>query len=88
MKTTYFKKISAVLIVISLGMISASADDYCDGYEQGYQDGYKEMIRSSLDPMVPSCTLQPISQFDQPEKNYRDGYNQGHKEGKQKAEEQ
>ena len=44
MKMTTFKKISVVLIVISLGMVSASADDYCNGYEQGYKDGYKGSI--------------------------------------------
>jgi len=38
-KTTYFKKISAVLIVISLGMISASEKSYRDGYNQGHKEG-------------------------------------------------
>ena len=89
MRPIYFKKMTtALLIMAAVGMSSAHADDYCNGYEAGYKIGYKDTIRSPLDPMVPICTLPPISQLDQPERNYRDGYKQGYKEGTQKAKEQ
>ena len=78
--------ISTALLTIFLS-VPASADDYCDGFEQGYKDGYRQAVRSSLDPMVPLCTLQPITELDQPERNYHKGYVLGKKEGYEKGKE-
>ncbi len=76
-----------MLIFFSSGVVFAGA--YCNGYEEGYKSGFQKAIRiPGYDPMVPLCSLKPISKFEQTQRDYQDGYRQGYKEGVKEGKEQ
>ena len=90
-KILYLRKIIGALLIIFLGSGVAFADNFCNGYKEGYKKGYQDALRiPGLDPMVPICPIQPISQFEQAERDYQNGYKQGYskgyKQGKEKEE--
>ena len=91
MKILYIKKIVGILLITFFSSGVAFADNFCSGYEEGYKSGYRNAIGiQGLDPMVPICPLQPISEFDQKnaERDYNNGYKLGNKEGYKKGKEE
>ena len=89
MNISQFRKTVGVLVIIFFSSGAAFADDFCNGYEEGYKSGYQKAIQiPGKDTMVPICPLLPISQLEQPERNYEDGYKRGFKEGYKKGKEQ
>ena len=88
MKILYFKKMVMTLSIIFLGTGLAFAGNYCNGYEEGYKSGFQKAIGvPGYDVTVPLCSPQPITEFEQQERDYQNGYDQGYKEGQKKGKE-
>ena len=89
MKILYFKKILGIMLIsfFSTGMVFA--DNFCNGYNEGYKSGYRKAIGiQGLDPMVPMCPIQPISEFENAQRDHNKGYEQGYNEGFTKGKEE
>jgi len=88
MKILYFKRILGIMLISFFSTGVAFADNFCNGYEEGYKSGYRNAIgMQGLDPMVPMCPVQPMSEFENAEHDYNKGYNLGYKEGDKKGKE-
>jgi hypothetical protein len=77
------RSIAATLSLASLLMISsvASATEFCDGFSAGYITGFRQARNTSLEPLVPLCSLQPLKRFGDPESDFEHGYTIGFKKG-------
>ncbi len=88
MKMLYFKKIVGTLLISFFSTGAAFAGNYCNGYEEGYKSGFQNAVGvPGYNVVVPLCSPQPISEFEQQERDYKNGYNQGYKEGQKKGKE-
>jgi len=87
MKNLYFKKTVRMLLISFLTTGAAFAGNYCNGFEQGYKNGFQNAVGvPGYDVVVPLCPPQPITEFEQQERDYQNGYNRGYSEGQKKGE--
>lgn len=70
-----------ITILILASEVFASTAQFCAGFERGYVAGYQKANNTSLTPIVPSCPIQPIKGFGDPESDFEHGYQIGFTRG-------
>ena len=89
MKISHFRKILGIMLIGFFTGGVLFADNFCNGYNDGYKSGYRNAIGiEGLDPAVPMCPIQPISEFEDAERDHKKGYTQGYNEGYAKGKEE
>lgn len=81
---TYIKRLFlAISAIISVWPQSSLAtyDQFCAGFQHGYATGYKQAKQTTIEPLAPTCPLQPLRGFGDPESDWEFGYTIGYKKG-------